>query len=183
MAILLAERGTAFSHTLSGIENVRGSDGFGDILTGNSSSNKLQGYGGNDRISGASGDDYLDGGNGQDRISGGSGNDYLDGGKGRDYLNGGADNDTLFGGDAADKFVFTGTHSGNDTILDFTDNVDTLLIDNALWVGSLSVQQVLNNFATVINDADTFFDFGGGNTITVIGVSDTSILLDDITII
>ena len=52
--------------TLVDIENVGGSNGFGDTLRGNGSSNRLYGVGGNDMLEGRGGSDILDGGMGSD---------------------------------------------------------------------------------------------------------------------
>lgn len=60
--------------TLSGIENVTGSD-FGDTLTGDIGANRLLGGAGNDSVTGGDGDDTLGGGAGDDTLSGGAGLD------------------------------------------------------------------------------------------------------------
>src|SRR4029078_2208796 len=56
---------TAGSDTLSGFENLTGSE-FNDSLTGNLGSNVLTGLGGNDRLDGGAGADWLLGGAGSD---------------------------------------------------------------------------------------------------------------------
>ncbi len=53
----------------SAIESIEGSTVFGDMLTGNGSSNRINGLGGNDTISGGLGFDLLDGGDGIDTVS------------------------------------------------------------------------------------------------------------------
>jgi Ca2+-binding RTX toxin-like protein len=58
--------GEAAGDTLIGIENIIGSDGFGDTLIGDADTNYL---------SGAGGDDFLDGGAGADSLIGGAGTD------------------------------------------------------------------------------------------------------------
>ena len=60
--------GFAAGDTLSGIENIFGSD-RGDTLTGNSGDNVLTGFGGNDTFVGGLGADEIDGGNGTDTIN------------------------------------------------------------------------------------------------------------------
>lgn len=52
---------------LTNIEGVKGSDDFGDKLTGNTGSQLLYGRGGNDTINGGAGNDTLDGGGGNDQ--------------------------------------------------------------------------------------------------------------------
>ncbi|MGB0928760.1 MAG: PA14 domain-containing protein, partial [Pikeienuella sp.] len=61
-----------------------GTDLLNDLLTGDSSANRLSGKGGNDTLSGEQGDDTLLGGAGDDLLSGGSGDDILVGGAGSD---------------------------------------------------------------------------------------------------
>lgn len=53
--------------TLTNIEGARGSDGYGDRLTGSSGVQKLFGRGGNDTLNGGLGNDTLDGGTGNDQ--------------------------------------------------------------------------------------------------------------------
>ena len=66
----------AVGDTLSGIDNVTGSD-HADTLTGSTGKNTLEG------------------GSGNDTLKGGAGNDTLQGGPGNDTLDGGADDDTF----------------------------------------------------------------------------------------
>jgi Ca2+-binding RTX toxin-like protein len=61
--------------TLTGIENVFGSDDFGDTLMGDTQDNALFESGGDDSVSGSDGNDALDGGNGTDALDGGIGTD------------------------------------------------------------------------------------------------------------
>lgn len=75
--------GTAQGDTLSGIENVIGSN-HADTLTGDGADNVLSGGAGNDSLIGGLGDDTLDGGNGNDTLTGGQGADSLVGGSGSD---------------------------------------------------------------------------------------------------
>nr|WP_307104824.1 cadherin domain-containing protein [Sphingomonas sp. SORGH_AS_0950] len=60
--------------TLSGIENLTGTD-YADTLTGDAGNNVLDGGLGNDTLSGGAGDDVLIGGIGADRLDGGAGSD------------------------------------------------------------------------------------------------------------
>jgi Ca2+-binding RTX toxin-like protein len=94
--------GDAEGDSLSGIENVTGSDAGADLLQGDGSGNRLLGLGGDDTLAGRAGDDVLSGGEGGDELDGGDGDDALDGGAGNDTLEGGAGIDVLSGGDGAD---------------------------------------------------------------------------------
>ena len=168
-----------------------------DTLEGGIGEDTLKGGGGNDSIDGGAGNDFikggtradvLNGGEGDDRIfansfadvlNGDAGNDLLNAGGDNDTLNGGTGNDTLRGGDGNDTFVFE-ADMGADIILDFADDTDTLQISTALTGGLTDAAVVVDTFANVIN-GNTVFDFGDGNTITLNGVMDASVLVNDIT--
>ncbi|MDF0732290.1 retention module-containing protein [Pseudomonas entomophila] len=94
----------AGSDTLTGIENLIGSD-YNDTLTGND------------------GDNLLNGGLGDDILKGGAGNDILIGGPGNDTLTGGSGNDT---------FVWQKGDTGHDTVTDFTFGNDRLDLSQLL---------------------------------------------------
>jgi Ca2+-binding RTX toxin-like protein len=66
------------------IEDVQGSAGFGDTLTGNGGANRLIGLGGADFLNGLGGTDVLVGGAGNDVLRGGAGGDTLIGDAGID---------------------------------------------------------------------------------------------------
>lgn len=169
---------------MNGFDSLFGEDGD-DFLFGNAGNDQLFGGFGNDDMSGGIGADSLFGGNGGDTLSGNSGSDVLDGGggvdliygnAGNDVLSGGAGSDTLFGGQGADSFIFT---AGDDVINDFSNNIDMLAFDAALWGGAmLSPEQVLEH-ATLV-DGSVVFDFGDGNSLTLEGVENLSVLIDDI---
>ena len=121
--------GDAQGDTLSGVENLTGSD-HDDSLTGDGGDNQIDAGNGNDLIASGSGVDLVFGGSGNDTIGGGDGNDTLDGGTGDDSLSGGDGLDTIYGGDGRDTLV-----GGN--IGDFVDggeggdDVDTLDLTGA----------------------------------------------------
>lgn len=105
--------------TISGIESVTGTNGYGDRLTGDDGANTLMGWGGDDILRGQGGDDSLVSGYAMDA-------DTLVGGFGRD---------TLTGGGGVDTFVFSDLdHSpfkGSDLITDLAleDKIDLRGID------------------------------------------------------
>lgn len=98
--------------TISGIENLTGSN-YGDTMTGDGGSNIL---------TGGSGDDNLTGGAGNDTIYGNADNDTLTGGTGTDAVYGNDGNDTLSDDLAGAAILDAG--AGNDTII-FTGYVAT----------------------------------------------------------
>lgn len=104
--------------------------GFGEFLQGKTS---------DDTLFGSNGDDILEGGDGNDKLRGSSGFDKLLGQNDNDLLNGGRNDDELTGGAGRDKFVFntdaafTTADFGVDTIRDFTDSDDKILLDKTTF--------------------------------------------------
>ncbi len=160
-------------------ENVMMGDGS-DTVQGNGLANEAHGMRGDDLLRGANGNDVLMGGEGKDTMHGDNGNDTLKAGDGNDLIYGTAGNDQLYGEAGADTFVFAKPF-GSDRVRDFADDVDQLKLDDAIWGGGKSVAQVVAQYATVVG-SDTVFDFGGGNKVTVSGISNTSVFLNDIII-
>ena len=169
-----------------------------DVLYGNSGNDTLDGTTGNDWLDGGYGNDQLRAGIGRDSLYGGYGNDLLEGGlhsdtleggvgndtlwgqDGYDTLVGGAGNDMLVGGDHPDDFVFAAGF-GRDTIADFEDNWDEIFLDDAIWGGNLTAQQVVDTFGRISGNS-TVLDFGNGQMIILAGVSDLTVLYNDIVI-
>jgi Ca2+-binding RTX toxin-like protein len=116
------------ANNVSTIENVVGSEGFGDTLQGDARANRLFGLGGNDALIGNAGNDVLVGGLGDDALTGGDGEDNLAGQEGNDTLAGGNDKDLLAGGggndslngDAGDDILSGG--DGDDIVRGGADN-------------------------------------------------------------
>ena len=168
-----------------------------DRLWGNKGDDLLEGKNGHDRLKGGAGADTLFGHNGRDVLMGGGGSDQLSGGKkndvlmggssadrmwggrGRDTLNGQNGDDIMTGGSGADTFIFT---DGADRITDFSTRADKLHLDDRMWRGNLSVDEVIDRYATVQN-GDVVFDFGGGDTLTLSDVSNLNALSDTISIV
>ncbi len=98
-------------------------------------------------LTGTTDDDGIDGGAGNDTILGDAGNDALAGGLGNDVIDGGAGDDSLIGGD--DFNSLTGG-VGHDKFY--------------MGPGSNTAYDTLADLA-----GDTFFDFGGDDTIAIRG--------------
>jgi Ca2+-binding RTX toxin-like protein len=172
--------------TLSGIENLVGSD-HDDTLTGNDGANLLVGGAGGDTLDGGAGDDTLAGGAGDDVIQGGDGDDMIEVGTGADTVDGGDGWDTLIiDGDIADYTLAQSgpgwTLTGAGVAVSF-QNIDLIAFaDGDLTVGTadaapvavadaLSVEQgdvlVIDPATLLANDTDT-----GGTQLTITGVGE-----------
>ncbi|AVH68999.1 DUF4347 domain-containing protein [Nostoc sp. 'Lobaria pulmonaria (5183) cyanobiont'] len=92
--------------------NVNGFDNSDDVING---------QGGDDRIDGKSGNDLLRGGAGNDTLIGGAGDDILIGGRGKDILTGGSGHD---------QFIYQTLTVPSDTITDFHQSEDKLVLTN-----------------------------------------------------
>ncbi|MEM8615672.1 MAG: hypothetical protein AAGF20_01940, partial [Pseudomonadota bacterium] len=99
-----------------------------DRLFGGIGIDTLLGGDGNDRLSGGDQDDRLEGGEGKDILRGDGGNDTLLGGTENDNLIGGAGDDTMTGGAGRDFFRFLTTSDGTDTITDFDDDGNDVIL-------------------------------------------------------
>lgn len=162
------------------IENIFMGDG-NDAVFGNALANEIHGMRGDDLLRSDLGNDKVYGDDGRDTIHGEDGNDKIWGGDSSDQLYGSAGKDQLHGDLGNDAFVFA-TGAGADKIYDFENDVDTLKLDDAIWGGGLSKAQVIADYASVVN-GNTVFNFGDGNKVTILGVTDTSIFQNDIAII
>jgi Ca2+-binding RTX toxin-like protein len=143
-----------FTDTLTNIESLFGTIGFGDTLTGDNGDNFLDGDLGNDILNGGKGDDWMLGNGGDDQINGGEGDyDLADffasapinanlstgvaTGEGNDTLSGiealgGADQGDTLTGDANTNYFFG--WGGNDHILggDGDDFINGMLGDDTV---------------------------------------------------
>ncbi len=165
---------------VGGNDTLRGG-GQADSIDGGTGNDSLIGDVGNDTLIGGNGMDTLNGGGNADRLLGGADNDLLRGQDGFDYMDGGTGNDTMTGGIQQDTFVFADGYD-SDRITDFSDADDVLRLNDNLWAGTLTAQQVVDTYATVVS-GHTVMNFGGGDVLTVIGVADEQTLVDNITII
>ncbi|MDQ1901337.1 CAP domain-containing protein [Paracoccus sp. WLY502] len=157
-------------------DQLAGEDG-NDMLFGDAGQDKLWGAAGSDRLFGGDGLDLLSGQAGNDWLTGGAQNDTLSGGDGNDTLTGGAGNDLLNGGAGIDSFVFA-QGGGTDTIQDFQQGVDRLLIAKALLDQDPAVfmRDHMTKTATGV-----VMDLGGGHRVVLAG-SDLTVagVADDI---
>ena len=147
-----------------------------DELYGFTGDDSLHGWDGNDLLRGGDGSDFLAGNEGNDTLYGMDGNDQLYGATGNDTLSGGAGDDLMRGGEGADTFVYD---AGKDRIGDFLNDVDRLSLNSAaLGLDGLTAQEI----AAMATQLDTalFWDFGGGNTLTLDDWEDANDIIDDI---
>ncbi|WP_424975467.1 calcium-binding protein [Dinoroseobacter sp. S124A] len=141
-----------------------------DILSGGADDDEAYGGAGRDQIAGDDGNDLVDGGFGFDRLAGGKGLDTIIGGRGFDILNGGAD---------ADEFVIL-AGSGFEYIMDFEDNLDSLVIEADLVAGASAGDAIPEDFLSERN-GNTTVKVDGARVI-VSGIDATN-LIDDIILI
>jgi Ca2+-binding RTX toxin-like protein len=153
--------GAAAGDTFGSIEKFFGSNTAADDMTGSGVGRfNFSGFGGNDTLTGSTN---------IDAINGGTGNDSLNGGAGVDTIQGEEGNDTMFGGAAGDFFLFIGTSTGNDEIMDFADGADRLKVHSSL-----------------ANDISDFIIAGNGSThvhIELVGDPGVSFALDSAAVI
>jgi hypothetical protein len=79
----------------------------------------------------------------------------------------------LTGGMGADRFIFAdggGADVFGDVVLAAGDR---LYLNDNLWTGTLTRQQVVDGFASVVGP-DVVFNFGDGDRITLQGVNSTA---------
>ena len=148
-----------------------------DVVRGGLGHDNLLGAKGRDTLFGGKGEDVIYGGGQRDRLHGKGGDDTLFGGVGNDTLRGGNDEDVLqgdagdddhYGGDGADTFIF-GLGSGADTIHDWEDGIDHIVIEN---VPSYSISEHSSGDAVIL---------WNGGSVRLIGVDMSTLGADDIT--
>lgn len=145
---------------------------------GNGKDELLDGQGA-DVLRGGKGDDDLSGNRGADTLRGGKGDDTLQGGKGDDVVKGGRGNDSLTGGDGEDEFFFK---AGADEIVDFEDDIDTIVLNSTKLAGSVFTVAEVEALSSV-SGGSLVIDFGSGHTLTVAGVTDFAVVENDLLII
>ncbi len=118
-----------------------------------------------------------DGGDGDDHVVGGYADDTLLGGAGSDRLNGLKGDDLLTGGEGVDRFEFSGSGFGDDTISDWARE-DILVLDQVqLTDGShvTDIGQIDSDGNGLLNDDDAAFEVVDGNL--VLSLHDGSVTL------
>jgi Ca2+-binding RTX toxin-like protein len=163
---------------LISIEVVLGS-AFADTLAGGDGSDEVRGGDGGDLIIGGGGSDGLFGGLDGDMIEAGAGADTLIGGYGLDRLDGGAGGDRLSGGGGADVFVFG---AGSDRIVDFADDVDSILLSAQLADGRTAGEILADSAVARIEDGDAVLRFGS-DVLRIDGVASLAALEDDLLVL
>ena len=133
-----------------------------DVLIGEISSDTIFGGKNNDILFGNTENDELFGDLGSDSLFGGKNDDTLIGGDGDDRLSGDFGNDSLRGGNGSDRFVLAPTR-GTDTIADFEDGSDLLVLTEELTFEELTIAQT-----------------GGDTSITLTSTGETLIILSQI---
>jgi Ca2+-binding RTX toxin-like protein len=121
-----------------------------------------------DILSGGSGNDQLDGGGSGDFLYGDAGQDTLKGGAGQDYLQGDGGKDVLMGGAGSDEFALQ-KGKGRDIIADYRDGVDKLATFNVSFP-ALTISQ---------RGADTVIRAGGGTIAILQNVKASTLTADD----
>ncbi|MBD1826575.1 M10 family metallopeptidase C-terminal domain-containing protein [Microcoleus vaginatus GB1-A2] len=152
------------------IENLVGSPGNDQVL-GNELANSILGSAGTDTISGGRQSDSLDGGEGGDYIYGDKGMDVLTGGGGADLLRGGRGNDTIITDVGVDGIVLE-LGGGTDTIVDFADGVDLLVLVDGLRFEQLSIVPSGNDTEIRIGSTGQVLALLPGMALSSIGQSD-----------
>jgi glucose/arabinose dehydrogenase len=148
--------------------------GPGDLIAGGDGRDRLFGAGGADEILGGDGGDTIAGGGESDVIWAGAGDDDVHGDAGDDWIDGGADADVVSGGPGSDTFVFT---AGADTVADFEDGQDTIVLGANFGFGSAAEALGLAD-----EEADrVIFEFDDAE-LTVLGAT-IDALADDLAIL
>ncbi|ELS01443.1 putative calcium-binding protein [Xenococcus sp. PCC 7305] len=133
-------------------DSLIGGDG-NDTLYGEAGADILSGQNDDDRLIGADDNDSLYGGAGDDILLGQNGNDQLVGNDGNDSFYGGFGLNSLTGGSGSDRFVIMSATTGDrDTIEDFEDGIDRIVLSGDLSFGNLEIFNDPTSPGTIIED-------------------------------
>ncbi|MEP2718853.1 M10 family metallopeptidase [Pseudophaeobacter sp.] len=122
-------------------------------------------------------DNYIDGNSGDNILNGAWGDDDLHGRAGNDTFRDDGGNDTMTGGADADTFVLFGAF-GNDTIMDFDVNEAGEVIDLSGLAAITDFSDLAINHLSEV-DGNTVISDGLGNSVTLVGVANSDLTLDD----
>ncbi|MDY6937374.1 MAG: choice-of-anchor Q domain-containing protein [Cyanobacteriota bacterium] len=145
-----------------------------DLIFGNEENDLLVGDLGNDTISGGQNDDILFGNTendalsgevGNDSLFGGQNDDTLTGGDGDDRLSGDFGNDSLVGGSGSDRFILAQSR-GTDTIADFENGTDSIVLTGGLTFENLTILQVNGDTSIAVTST--------GETLAILAQIDVS---------
>ncbi|MHB8165765.1 MAG: putative Ig domain-containing protein [Sulfuricella sp.] len=103
-----------------------------------------------------------------DVLTGQGGNDTLIGLSGNDTLNGGAGNDTLDGGTGSDTYLF-GANSGQDTIVEVVDPLDSGAIDKIVFGAGIALAGLTIERGGVDNNDLNIVITGSNDSLTIQG--------------
>lgn len=182
--------GNAFNHSISGVEEVRGSRYDSDNITGDDNANWFRGRGGDDTLRGGGGDDTLVGESGDDVLLGGSGTDmaefWIDRAGATITQSGGSvtvvsslGTDVLKGVEVLDFndqqiFIDTSLATNNDDFIEGTDSGDNLDgMDGHDEVLGLEGDDTLYG-----GSGDDTLDGGTGDDLLVGGVGSDTFIVD-----
>lgn len=143
-----------------------------DSIFGGGGTDTLNGGQGRDDIKGEGGDDVIYGGDDIDDLFGGKGTDRLYGGAGADMLTGGSGNDVMNGQGGPDTFVFN-EGDGDDRIVGFSRNQDTLLLSEDLVSIFAPDDDIAGYMGTVVN-GNLVLTFENAGSVTLLGVTSTN---------
>jgi hypothetical protein len=151
-----------------------------DLIRAFGGNNLVYGGPGDDELITADGTDHVEGGPGDDEIQGGRGTDLLIGGPGDDEVRGGEDDDLLYGGPGADRvigssgddvvyggagvdrlegregrdrFAWSSSDEGIDTVQGFEPGLDSLAVAGIL-AGQIRDEGDLEQYLTLTPEGD-----------------------------
>lgn len=139
----------------------------GDLIYGGRGADMLSGNGGADTIFG--GGSINDSNDSADTIYGGIGDDLIYANGGDDLIYGGPGNDSMNGGVGNDRFYFV-AGDGADTIMAF-DGAGAAAGDIIMLASAIGISAAQAASSVVYSSAGAFVDLGGGNSITIQGVT------------
>ncbi|MEP3890877.1 MAG: hypothetical protein ABJN69_10440 [Hellea sp.] len=172
--IMTGGAGNDFFFGGAGADRHDGGDGFDTVsyLTSTTGLTIQMEFGVGSSSGDANGDEFMSiervlGSRFDDNISGGVFDDILVGNGGDDFLFGSFGNDTLIGGAGVDSYGYGTQSDGADVIFGFgTNELIYLFSGEGVYDSFTDVMAVGSDVG-----ANVIFDFGGGNTLTIVGLN------------